>query len=147
MLIDDVTIKVTAGKGGSGAIAFDKTKMGQGPTGGNGGNGGNIYLKGVANLSALKQFRYQKEIKAGNGKNGMGKLKDGATGKNIILKIPIGTLILLLNAPLFLIAFFRVGKEFFIKAITGTVLLSIFLNAFEHMKPATTDRFLAFITT
>lgn len=93
MLIDDVTIKVTAGKGGSGAIAFDKTKMGQGPTGGNGGNGGNIYLKGVANLSALKQFRYQKEIKAGNGKNGMGKLKDGATGKDIILKIPIGTLI------------------------------------------------------
>lgn len=62
-----------------------------------------------------------------------------------ITKIPVGTLILLLNIPLFLIAFFRVGKEFFIKAITGTVLLSIFLNAFEHMKPATTDRFLAFI--
>lgn len=62
-----------------------------------------------------------------------------------ITKIPVGTLILLLNIPLFLIAFFRVGKEFFIKAITGTVLLSIFLNAFEQMKPATTDRFLAFI--
>ena len=59
--------------------------------------------------------------------------------------IPIGTLILILNAPLFLIAFFRVGKEFFIKAIAGTVLLSVFLNAFENMKPATTDRFLAFI--
>ena len=59
--------------------------------------------------------------------------------------IPVGTLILILNAPLFLIAFFRVGKEFFIKAIAGTVLLSVFLNAFERMKPATTDRFLAFI--
>ena len=59
--------------------------------------------------------------------------------------IPIGTLILILNAPLFLIAFFIVGKEFFIKAIAGTVLLSVFLNAFENMKPATTDRFLAFI--
>lgn len=62
-----------------------------------------------------------------------------------ITGIPVGTLILILNAPLFLIAFFRVGKEFFIKAIAGTVLLSVFLNAFEHMKPATTDRFLAFI--
>jgi len=93
MLIDDVTIKVIAGKGGKGAVAFDKTKMGQGPVGGNGGNGGSIYFKGVANLSALKQFRYQKEITAENGKNGMGKLKDGATGKDIILKIPIGTLI------------------------------------------------------
>lgn len=59
--------------------------------------------------------------------------------------IPVGTLILILNAPLFLIAFFRVGKEFFIKAVAGTVLLSVFLNAFENMKPATTDRFLAFI--
>ena len=65
-----------------------------------------------------------------------------------LAKVTIGTLIMalgILNAPLFLIAFFRVGKEFFIKAIAGTVLLSVFLNAFENMKPATTDRFLAFI--
>ena len=59
--------------------------------------------------------------------------------------IPIGTLILILNAPLFLIAFFRVVNEFFIKEIAWTLLLSVFLNAFENMKPATTDRFLAFI--
>ena len=93
MLIDDITIKVIAGNGGDGRVAFDKTKMAKGPAGGNGGEGGDIYLEGVSDLSALKQFRYQKEIKAINGENGKGKLKDGAKGENIILKIPVGTII------------------------------------------------------
>lgn len=48
-----------------------------------------------------------------------------------ILKVPVGTTILLLNIPLFIIAYFKVGKEFFAKAVIGTIFLSIFLNAFE----------------
>lgn len=93
MLIDDVIIKVIAGNGGKGMVAFDKTKMVKGATGGNGGKGGDIYFEGVSDLNALKQFRYQKEVKANNGKNGMNKRKDGANGENTILKIPIGTII------------------------------------------------------
>ena len=93
MLIDDVTIKIFAGNGGKGKVAFEKTAMAKGPAGGNGGEGGSIYFEGVSNLSALKQFRYQKEIKAKNGEDGMGQLKDGANAESITLKIPVGTII------------------------------------------------------
>ena len=93
MLIDDVTIKISAGKGGEGKVAFEKSRMAKGPTGGNGGAGGSVYLEGVSNLSALKQFRYQKEVKANNGEGGMGQLKDGSKGEDVILKIPVGTII------------------------------------------------------
>lgn len=62
-----------------------------------------------------------------------------------MLKIPVGTSMLLLNVPLFLIAYFKVGKRFFLKAISGTIFLSIFLNAFARIEPITQDRFLAFL--
>jgi len=98
MLIDDVTIKVSAGNGGSGAVAFDKNKLGVGPTGGNGGRGGNVIFVGVPELDALKQFRFRKEIKAEDGKNGRGRFLDGRTGEDAVIKIPVGTVIYNLNA-------------------------------------------------
>ena len=91
MLIDNVKIKVSAGNGGNGAVAF--MKKGKGPTGGNGGKGGDVYIEGVSDLGALQQFRFKKEIEAENGKPGRSKLRDGHTGKDIYLKIPIGTII------------------------------------------------------
>lgn len=93
MLIDEITIKVTAGKGGDGIVAFQKNKRALGPTGGNGGKGGNIYLEGISDLNALHQFRYKKELEAENGKNGRPQLNDGTNGKDLTLKIPIGTVI------------------------------------------------------
>lgn len=93
MLIDDVKIKVGAGHGGDGAVAFNKNKMSLGPTGADGGNGGNVYFVGVSDLGALGQFRYKKELFAENGKNGKAQFNDGAGGKDLILKIPIGTVI------------------------------------------------------
>ncbi len=80
MLIDDVKIKIKAGKGGHGAVAFNKTKMSLGPTGADGGRGGNIYLEGVSDLGALVQFRYKKEIAAKNGDHGKPQFNDGADG-------------------------------------------------------------------
>lgn len=62
-----------------------------------------------------------------------------------LLEIPLGTTILVLNVPLFIISLIKNGKHFFINAITGTVGLSIFLNIFEKLNPITTDRFLACI--
>ena len=53
MLIDDVKIRVKAGRGGCGAVAFNKTKMSLGPTGASGGNGGDVYLEGVSDLGVL----------------------------------------------------------------------------------------------
>lgn len=93
MLIDDVTIKVNAGKGGKGAIAFDKNKMALGPAGGSGGNGGSVYFEGVANLSALNQFRHKKDLMAENGHDGRSQFRDGKDGEDLILKIPVGTVI------------------------------------------------------
>ncbi|MEK9186000.1 MAG: GTPase ObgE [Patescibacteria group bacterium] len=93
MLIDDVTISVLAGNGGRGAVAFNKNKMSLGPVGGSGGNGGNIYCEGVSDLSALRQFRFKKKLVAANGENGRGQFVDGHTGMDLILKVPVGTVI------------------------------------------------------
>ncbi|MEK7149805.1 MAG: GTPase ObgE [Patescibacteria group bacterium] len=97
MLIDDVTIKVASGKGGKGAVAFNKNMMSLGPAGGSGGNGGNVYIEGVIDLGALRKFRNQKEFYAENGHDGRGQFVDGHTGADIILKVPVGTVIHNLN--------------------------------------------------
>jgi len=91
MIIDDVTIAVTAGNGGGGIVRFNKTKMSLGPTGGNGGNGGNVFLQGVSDLTALKQFRFKKDLKADNGQTGQNQLHDGANADDLILLVPVGT--------------------------------------------------------
>lgn len=93
MLIDEVEIKVSAGNGGKGAVAFNKNMMSYGPVGGSGGKGGSVYFEGVSDLSALSQFRFKKEFKAQNGENGRGQFMDGADSKDITLKIPVGTVI------------------------------------------------------
>lgn len=93
MLIDDVTIKAEAGNGGKGAVAFNKNLMSLGPAGGSGGKGGSIYLEGVSDLNALEQFRHKKNIKAKDGANGKGQFNDGPDGSDLVLKIPVGTVI------------------------------------------------------
>jgi GTP-binding protein len=93
MLIDDIKIKVKAGHGGRGAVAFNKVMMSLGPTGGNGGKGGSVYLEGVSDIGALSQFRGKKELLAEDGENGKPQFHDGEDGKNIISKVPIGTLV------------------------------------------------------
>jgi GTP-binding protein len=93
MLIDDVTIDLKAGHGGKGSVAFSTVPMSLGPTGGNGGKGGDIYFEGVSDIGALIQFRHKKEFEAENGKNGKRTLNDGRTGEDLVLKIPVGTII------------------------------------------------------
>lgn len=93
MLIDDVKIKVSAGDGGRGAVAFNKNLMSLGPVGGNGGLGGSVYAEGVSDLSVLNQFRYKKEFEAERGQDGRGQFRDGPEGKDLILQVPVGTVI------------------------------------------------------
>jgi len=93
MLIDNVTIKVKAGDGGRGAVAFNKNKMALGPVGGNGGDGGDLYFEGVSDLGMLSQFRNIKVVKAKNGGNGQGNFIDGIDSDDITIKIPIGSVI------------------------------------------------------
>lgn len=95
MLIDDVTLHIQAGKGGDGCMSFRREKFVPrgGPDGGNGGWGGSVYIVGVNDIGALRQFRYKKEIKAQDGDSGKGKKRHGARGQDIELKMPIGSLV------------------------------------------------------
>lgn len=93
MLIDDVKIKVKAGQGGNGAVAFNNGKMSLGPTGADGGNGGSIYFEGVSDFGALGQFHYKKELVAQDGEKGKKQLNDGSNGDDLIIKVPIGTVV------------------------------------------------------
>ena len=93
MIIDDLTIRIQAGKGGDGIIAFNKNKGAQGPTGGRGGNGGNILFIGVSDLGALNTLRNAKVFKAEDGKNGRHQLNDGTAGEDLIIKVPVGTVL------------------------------------------------------
>ena len=68
-----------------------------------------------------------------------------ATITYYLLKIPMGTMILLINIPLFMMAFFKVGKSFFVKSLIGTIALSYFIDFFDKFEPLTNDRFLACI--
>ncbi len=93
MLVDDVTIRLSGGNGGSGIVGFARTKGNLGPTGANGGPGGDVILEGVNDISALLQFRFNKEFKAADGGVGTTRLRDGERGEDLILKIPVGTVI------------------------------------------------------
>src|SRR3989344_839029 len=87
MLIDDVTIKVKAGSGGTGKVAFNKNLMSLGPAGGTGGKGGSVFFEGTSDLSTLNQFRFKKEIVAKNGENGRGQFCDGPDAGDIFVKV------------------------------------------------------------
>ena len=95
MFIDHSKIYIKAGDGGNGAVAFRREKyvpLG-GPAGGDGGKGGDVILTADTNLNTLYNFRYKKHFKAARGANGQGKNKYGAQGENLIIKVPVGTLV------------------------------------------------------
>lgn len=68
-----------------------------------------------------------------------------ATITYYLFHIPMGTMILLINVPLFLFSIFKIGKSFFIKSMIGTVALSVFIDFLDKLEPLTNDRFLACI--
>lgn len=93
--IDKVKIYVEAGKGGDGVVAFRREAHVPkgGPAGGDGGKGGSIIFEATTSLSTLLDFRYHREYKARNGGNGMAKKMHGADAADMILKVPVGTVI------------------------------------------------------
>lgn len=93
MIIDDLTIRIQAGKGGDGIVAFNKNKGSLGPTGGRGGNGGNISFIAISDLGALNALRNSKVFKAEDGKRGRHQLNDGTAGEDLAVRVPVGTVI------------------------------------------------------
>ena len=93
--VDYVKLTVYSGKGGKGSTHLRREKFVPkgGPDGGDGGNGGNIILKGNSNLWTLQSFRYKKHFKAGNGGDGSGSRKSGSNGEDVMINVPLGTVI------------------------------------------------------
>ncbi|MFY7960280.1 MAG: GTPase ObgE [Elsteraceae bacterium] len=91
--LDRAKIYMSSGHGGAGCTGFRREKFIEygGPDGGNGGRGGDIWLESVANLNTLIDFRYQQHFRAGNGIPGMGQLRTGPDGRDVVIKVPVGT--------------------------------------------------------
>jgi len=93
--VDEAIINVTAGNGGNGCLSFrrDKFEPLGGPNGGDGGDGGSVYLQAVEGLNTLIDFRYQRQFKAQNGQSGMGSNCTGKKGNDLIINVPVGTMV------------------------------------------------------
>src|SRR6202522_701334 len=91
--LDEAKVYIRSGDGGTGCVAFRREKYVEfgGPSGGNGGRGGDVIVEVVDGLNTLIDYRYQQHFKAPKGTNGMGKDRHGANGKDIVLKVPVGT--------------------------------------------------------
>ncbi len=94
--LDEAKVYVRPGAGGDGCVAFRREKYVPrgGPAGGDGGRGGDVVVHCVSGLNTLIDFRYQQHFKAGRGQHGMGKGRNGAGGRDVVLKVPSGTQIL-----------------------------------------------------
>ncbi|MFZ5555338.1 MAG: Obg family GTPase CgtA [Pseudomonadota bacterium] len=93
--IDEATIQVIAGKGGDGCASFRREKYVPrgGPDGGDGGRGGSIYLVADPNLNTLVDYRHDRLHRAGNGENGRGSDCYGKSGEDMVLRVPVGTVV------------------------------------------------------
>ncbi|MFZ0354760.1 MAG: GTPase ObgE [Pseudolabrys sp.] len=91
--LDEAKVYIASGAGGNGCVSFRREKFIEfgGPTGGDGGKGGNVVVEAVTGLNTLIDYRYQQHFKAQRGGNGMGKDRAGANGKDVVLKVPVGT--------------------------------------------------------
>ncbi|EKE45727.1 GTP-binding protein, GTP1/OBG family [Oceaniovalibus guishaninsula JLT2003] len=94
--LDLAKVTVRSGSGGAGAASFRREKFIEygGPDGGDGGDGGDVIVEAVDGLNTLIDFRYQQHFFAGNGQHGMGQQRTGARGKDIVLRVPVGTEVL-----------------------------------------------------
>lgn len=116
MFVDQVKVILIAGKGGDGCVSFRREYRVPkgGPDGGRGGDGGNIYLVSDPNLNTLAYFRYHPINKAKKGANGQGSNKQGKRGKDLYLKVPVGTVVKDANTDEIIHDFLQPGEIFLV---------------------------------
>jgi GTPase len=95
MLVDKITIKVEAGKGGPGVVRWRREKFIDkgGPWGGNGGKGGDVYMRAIRDVYGLRRYDNNKTYRAKDGESGHSKLMEGASAPDLILDIPVGSIV------------------------------------------------------
>ena len=96
MFVDRARITIKSGKGGDGAVTFRREPFVPqgGPDGGDGGDGGDIIFQADRNLRTLMDFKYKRKYEAESGQNGMKKNRFGKDGQDLIIKVPMGTVIM-----------------------------------------------------
>ena len=111
--LDEAKVYIASGAGGNGCISFRREKFIEfgGPNGGDGGKGGNVVVEAVNGLNTLIDYRYQQHFKAQRGGNGMGKDCAGANGKDVVLKVPIGTQVYEEDGETLIADFTEVGQR------------------------------------
>jgi GTP-binding protein len=110
--LDEAKVYIASGAGGNGCIAFRREKFIEfgGPSGGDGGKGGDVVIEAVNGLNTLIDYRYQQHFKAQTGGGGMGKDQHGANGKDVTLRVPIGTQVYEEDGETLLADFTAVGQ-------------------------------------
>ena len=130
--LDQAKIMVTSGKGGPGSVSFRREKFIPfgGPDGGNGGKGGDVFFEAAPNLNTLIDYRFMQHYEAGNGRGGAGRKRSGLGGKDMVLRVPVGTEVLDEDKETILLDLDKPQKVLFLKGGDGG-----FGN--EHYKSAT----------
>ena len=111
--LDEAKIFVKSGDGGNGCLAFRREKFIEfgGPNGGDGGRGGDVIVECADGLNTLIDFRYRQHFKAARGQHGMGQDRSGARGKDLAIRVPVGTQILDEDKETVLLDMTRVGQR------------------------------------
>jgi len=93
--VDEATIEVRAGDGGNGCVSFRREKYIPfgGPDGGDGGDGGSVYLQADSGINTLVDFRHSRRFTAQRGGNGMGRNRTGKSGEDLVVRVPVGTIV------------------------------------------------------
>jgi GTP-binding protein len=112
--LDQAKIYIRSGDGGAGCVSFRREKFIEfgGPNGGDGGRGGDVWVECVEGLNTLIDYRYQQHFKAQKGEHGMGSNRAGAKGKDMVLKVPVGTEILDEDGETLIADMTHVGQKF-----------------------------------
>ena len=112
--LDEAKVYIRSGDGGNGCVAFRREKFIEfgGPSGGNGGRGGDVIVEVADGLNTLIDYRYQQHFKAPKGVNGMGSDRHGANGKDIVMKVPLGTQIFDEDRETLIHDFTELGEKF-----------------------------------
>ena len=120
MFIDELTLNIHSGRGGDGIVSWmhEKGKDFAGPGGGDGGKGGDVYLVGVHDIGRLSEHRFVKDFKAENGENGHKNRMHGKAGGDLIIDVPIGTILTNTKTGKF-VEILNEGKTFFLKGGYG----------------------------
>jgi len=116
MFVDEAKIHIAAGGGGNGCVAFRREKYVPrgGPSGGDGGNGGSVYLEPTAHLNTLLKFRFNKEFRARRAGHGEGSNRHGKNSEDLVIKVPVGTVVYDNNTGDKLVDFVTEGARFLV---------------------------------